>query len=136
MNLICYTDGACHVSTRKGGIGVVWISDGKIIKTYNKGFNDVTNNIMELMAINAVLLSIKKPINSLEIISDSEYAIGCISKPWNPKKNIALIKKIRKQLNETQKLINNPIKFTHIRGHAGNRFNELCDTLAKSASDE
>lgn len=136
MNLVCYTDGACHVNTKIGGIGVIWISNDKIIQTYSKKFENVTNNIMELTAIYAALKSIKKPIDSLEIISDSQYAIGCISKPWNPKKNVSLIIKIKEQLNKTQKLVNSTIKFTHVKGHNGDKYNELCDRLAVNASNE
>jgi ribonuclease HI len=134
-----YTDGSCRANGN-GGIGVVWLKNGKKIFEYSKGYKNVTNNIMELLAIGKALASIKKPIDSLEIISDSEYALGCIfNEKWNPKKNKELIAKIKKQLEITQSLVKEPIKCRHIYGHQkeGNTdmvYNNLCDKLATTES--
>ncbi len=112
-----YTDGSCR-GNKNGGLGVVWLKDGKKVFEYSKGFKNTTNNQMELLAIGIALRSIKKPINSLEIISDSEYALGCIfNLEWKPKKNVELINKIRKQVIKTQQLVKEPIKYRHIYGH-------------------
>ena len=128
-----YTDGSCRANGN-GGIGVVWLKNGEKVFEYSKGFKGVTNNIMELTAIYAALKSIKKEIDSLEIISDSEYSIGVITKPWKLKKNVELIVKIKKQLSETQKLVKEPIKWTHTRGHSDNKWNNICDKLATNES--
>ena len=137
-NYQIYTDGSCRANSN-GGIGIVWLKDGKKVFEYSKGFKEVTNNRMELLAIGYALLSIKKPINSLEIISDSEYAIGVLTKPWKPKKNIELIARIKKQIEKTQKLVREPIKFRHTRGHqkgdnVDTIYNSLCDKLATNES--
>lgn len=117
INYQIYTDGSCR-GNKNGGLGVVWLKDGKKVFEYSKGFKNTTNNQMELLAIGIALRSIKKPINSLEIISDSEYALGCIfNEKWNPKKNKKLIFKIKKQLEITQQLVKEPIKYRHIYGH-------------------
>ena len=135
-----YTDGSCRANGN-GGIGVVWLKNGKKVFEYSNSYTGVTNNIMELTAIYVVLKSIKKTIDSLEIVSDSEYALGCIFNPkWNPKKNKELIAKIKKQLIETQKLVKNPIKYYHVYGHQkeGNEdmiWNNYCDKLATNASN-
>ena len=116
-NYCIYTDGSCR-GNKNGGLGVVWLKDGKKVFEYSKGFKNTTNNQMELLAIGIALRSIKKPINSLEIISDSEYALGCIfNLEWKPKKNVELINKIRKQVIKTQQLVKEPIKYRHIYGH-------------------
>lgn len=133
-----YTDGSCRANGN-GGIGIVWLKNGEKVYEYSKGYKSVTNNIMELSAIYIALRSIKKEIDSLEIVSDSEYSIGVITKPWNPKKNIELITKIKKQLLETQKLVKNPITFRHTRGHQkidseDARWNNQCDWLAQTSS--
>ena len=133
-----YIDGSCRANGN-GGIGIVWLKNGEKVYEYSKGFKNVTNNIMELSAIYYALKSIKRNIDSLEIISDSEYSIGVITKPWNPKKNIELIAKIKKQLVETQKLVKEPITFRHTRGHQkitseDARWNGQCDWLAQTAS--
>jgi len=134
-----YVDGSCR-GNRNGGIGVIWIKNGEKVFEYSKGFKNVTNNIMELVAIELALASIKKPIDSLEIISDSEYALGCIfNKAWNPKKNIELINKIKKILCSTQSLVKEEIKYRHVDGHQkGNSndviYNNRADELAQRES--
>lgn len=135
MEFKIYTDGSSRMSKNSGGIGIVWIKDDKVIQEYSKGFKNATNNQMELIAIYIALRSIKKPIDSLEILSDSEYSIGVLTKPWKPKKNIELIAKIKKQIVETQKLVKEPIKWTHVDGHKDNEFNNRADFLATQASD-
>ena len=134
-----YTDGSCRANGN-GGIGVVWLKNGEKVFEYSKGYKNVTNNIMELLAIGKALVSIKKPIDSLEIVSDSEYALGCIfNEKWNPKKNKELIAKIKKQLKKTQSLVKEPIKYRHIDGHQKGdsddvKFNNLADKLATNES--
>lgn len=137
-NYQIFVDGSCRANGN-GGIGIVWLKNGEKVYEYSKGYKSVTNNIMELSAIYIALRSIKKEIDSLEIVSDSEYSIGVITKPWNPKKNIELITKIKKQLLETQKLVKNPITFRHTRGHRkidseDARWNNEVDWLAQTSS--
>ncbi len=139
MKYTIYTDGSCRANGN-GGLGIVWLKDGKKVLEFSKGFKETTNNQMELFAIYIGLKAIAKPIDSLEIISDSEYALGCIFNPkWNPKKNQKLITKIKKQLEITQKLVKEPIKYKHIYGHQkeGNEdmiWNNYCDKLATNES--
>lgn len=134
-NYSIYTDGSYRSSKNRMGIGIVWIKDGKEVYSYSKGIDGGTNNIAELTAIYVALKSIKKPINSLEIVSDSEYSIGVISNPnWNPKKNRVLIGRIKDQLRETQQLVKNPITFKHVKGHADDSLNNKVDMLAQNAS--
>jgi len=139
INYQIFTDGSCR-GNKNGGIGIIWIKNGEKVFEYSKGFKDVTNNRMELLAIGYALLSIKKPIDSLEIVSDSEYALGCIfNEKWNPKKNVELIARIKKQLIKTQSLVKNPITYRHIDGHQKGDshdviFNNMCDALAQNES--
>ena len=134
-----FTDGSCRANGN-GGIGIVWLKNGVKVYEYSKGFKNVTNNQMELSAIGYALKSIKKPIDSLEIVSDSEYALGCIfNKKWNPKKNKELIAKIKKILVSTQSLVKNPITYRHINGHqkddnVDTKMNNICDKLATNES--
>jgi len=134
-NWIIYTDGACK-KDKRGGIGIVWIKNGEKIFEYSKVYENVTNNIMELLAIGKALSSIKEPIDNLTIVSDSEYALGCIfNENWHPKKNVELIDKIKKQLIKTQKLVKTSIEYRHIRGHQKDdsedtKWNTLADKLA------
>lgn len=134
INYVIYTDGSCRANGN-GGIGIVWLKNGEKVFEYSKGYKEVTNNIMELTAIYVALKSIKKSIDELTIVSDSEYALGCIFNPtWKPKKNKELIAKIKKQLIETQKLVKSPIKNVHTYGHSDDKWNNICDKLAQNES--
>jgi ribonuclease HI len=139
MKYTIYTDGSCR-GNGNGGLGVVWLKNGKKVLEFSKGFKNTTNNQMELFAIFIGIKAITKPIDSLEIVSDSEYALGCIFNPkWNPKKNQKLIVRIKKQLEVTQKLVKEPIKYRHVYGHQkeGNEdmiWNNYCDKLAANES--
>ena len=135
-----YTDGSCRANGN-GGIGVVWLKNGEKVFEYSKGVKNTTNNQMELLAIGIALRSIKKPIDSLEIISDSEYALGCIfNEKWNPKKNKELIAKIKKQLEIIQSFVKEPIKYRHVYGHQKEGgtdmiWNNRADFLAQFSSE-
>jgi ribonuclease HI len=132
--MIIYTDGSCR-NNGTGGIGILWIKDDKIIQKYSNSYKHTTNNRMELGAIKLALISIKKKINSLKIYTDSEYSIGCITNPtWNPKKNKTLINSIKDLLAKTQQLVETPIEFIHVKGHNGDKYNEMVDKLAQNAS--
>lgn len=138
INYKIFVDGSCRAN-KNGGIGVVWLKNGEKVFEYSKGFKNTTNNQMELIAIGVALRSIKSQIDSLEIVSDSEYAIGVITKPWNPKKNVELISKLKKQLEKTQGFVSEPIKWTHTRGHQkddseNTKWNNYVDALAESES--
>ena len=134
-NYVIFTDGSCRAN-KNGGIGIVWLKNGKKVLEYSKAFKNVTNNIMELFAIFIGLRAIKKPIDSLEIVSDSEYSIGVLTKPWNPKKNVELILKIKEQIKKTQESVNSPIIWTHTKGHSDNKWNNLADKLCTNISKQ
>lgn len=137
-NYTIYVDGSGRANG-DGGVGIVWLKNGKKVLEYSKKFTNTTNNRMELTAIYIALRSIKEPIDSLEIVSDSEYSIGVITKDWSPRKNVVLIRIIKKTLEEVQKLVSTPIKFTHVRGHQKDdsehtKWNNRADKLCTEAS--
>ncbi len=132
-----YTDGSAKGNPGNGGYGVVMMS-GKHKKELSEGFRDTTNNRMELMSVIVALETIKTPGAEVEVISDSKYVVDSVEKKWvfgwqkkgfKGKKNIDLWKRF---------LLIYPkhnIKFTWVKGHAGNLYNERCDELAVSAAD-
>ena len=131
--LICFTDGACRVSTGDGGVGVVFTDGDKVVHQFNKHFINVTNNQMEIMAIIYALHGISSPMESITIISDSQYALGCITKDWTRKKNQKywqLFDKVYKKA----KTFCSDIKFEWTKGHDTDEFNNLADKLAVEAS--
>ena len=132
INYEVYTDGSCR-GNKVGGIGIVWLKNGEKVFEYSNRYENTTNNQMELLAIGIALKSIKKPIDSLTIISDSEYALGCIfNEKWNPKKNVKLIDSIKKELKRVQELTT--VECRHVFGHATNQWNIYVDKLAQKES--
>ena len=139
MKIWC--DGAFKPSLNQGGVGIVWTEDGKIIKKFSKGYKKtekrkVTNQTMEMIAAMIALDRVKKPVDSLEIITDSMYVIGCASLGWKRKSNISLWMEFDKILNKTQSLVKEKIVFKHTYGHADDMYNNMADELASDASKE
>lgn len=130
-----YTDGAYKSSIDQGGIGIVWMKDGKVFKKYSKGFKHTTNNKMELIAMLCAFKSIKTSMEEVEFISDSQYVLGCLTMGWKKKKNVELWNILDKEYERVKFLIKN-IKFTHVRGHQDCFGNNLADELASNASLE
>ena len=127
---IIYTDGAYSPSRDKGGIGVVIVKDSKVVLEYSKGYSNTTNNRMELTAIIIGLSCIKNNIDSLKIISDSQYCIGCITKGWKRKKNQDLWKVFDYIQSQVLDKYCNEISYEWTKGHADNTYNNKCDKLA------
>lgn len=130
---ILYTDGAYSPVRDQGGIAFVVVKDSELILEFSKPVQRTTNNRMELGAIILGLMSIKSPIDSLTIYSDSMYCIGTITKNWKRKKNIDLWNEFDKYFEKAKELCPN-IKFEHVKGHNGDKWNEYCDKLASRAS--
>jgi ribonuclease HI len=92
---------------------------------------------MELLAVITGLEALKR---SCEVIvySDSKYVIDSVEKGWvfgwqkkafKGKKNKDLWKRFLKIYKQHQ------VKFTWVKGHAGNKYNEICDVLAVNAAE-
>lgn len=128
-----WTDGSCTPSNGNGGIGVVFVYDGKIIHEISKSYNDVTNNQMEIMAILVALQSIKQPINELVIYSDSQYCIGMLTKNWRASANVDLWEKMSDAVLQIKKYCRK-VSFLHTKGHASDEYNNRADLLATIAS--
>lgn len=127
------TDGAYSSARDQGGIGLVFLKNGEKILEYSKMYKGVTNNMMELGAVIIGLRLIKNPIDSLTIVTDSMYVIGCATKGWKRKKNVKLWQEFDSQYERVKTLCPN-IHFEHVKGHDGDEWNEYCDRLAVKAS--
>jgi len=132
-NYYCYTDGAYSSTRNQGGIGIVILRDNVEILRYSNMYKRVTNNQMELGAIIVALRMIKGKIDSLTIYTDSQYCIGCAVQGWKRNKNKIMWEEFDKQYNRVKELCPN-IQFIHVKGHVGNKYNEIVDKLAVSAS--
>ena len=135
VNYECYSDGAYSSARNQGGVGIVFLRNGRKVFDYSKGFKNTTNNQMEIAAAIMVLKCFKKKVASITIYTDSMYVIGCATLGWQRKKNIRLWKVFDEELRRVSQLCPN-IQFKHVKGHADNRWNNYVDKLAVSASQE
>ena len=122
---IVYTDGGCSFNPGgTGGIGAVIIDqDTGEFQEISKGYLVTTNNRMEMTAVIEGLKA--TPENSIiDLYSDSQYVIRCMSGEWQKKKN-------RDLWNILDRISGNRSVHLHwVRGHNGNPNNERCDELA------
>lgn len=128
------TDGAYSSSRDCGGFAFIMLKDNIPILEYSKSVKNTTNNKMELMAIIFGLKSIKKPIDSLLIVSDSEYCIGCAVKGWTRSKNKKLWEIFEEEFNRVLSLCSD-ITWKHVKGHQKDdgeftKWNNYVDKLA------
>ena len=137
-----YCDGACEPNPGNAGSGIVVYRAGKLAELWYGLYNPRgTNNTAELNALYHALRMAEAEIktgNSVEVCSDSAYAINCIrswapgwekkgwKKPGGEIKNLEIIqdcyaiyRRIKKQLT-----------LTHVAAHVGTEGNELADRMA------
>lgn len=133
-----YTDGSCQ--SQIGGFGYVYVRNTEIeeIAEPHCGkvpFYPCTNNIAELYAIQKALEMTNEKL--IDLFTDSNYAIGCLTEHYfnwqrngwrnakgEPVANRLLIETILLLLRDKD------VKFYHVYGHNGNKYNEMCDKLA------
>jgi ribonuclease HI len=142
--IVIYTDGACSGNPGPGGWGAVVLADGKEIQL-SGGQKDTTNNRMELLAaISSLELVATTPEykeRPVSVYIDSQYVKNGITS-WisNWKKNgwrTSDKKSVKNQdlwvkLDALNASLN--INWVWVKGHAGNKYNEICDTLATTAA--
>lgn len=139
MNYTLICDGAYSSSRDSGGLAFIFLREGELILEYSKKVEHTTNNRMELGAIIIGLTAIKKPIDSLTVVSDSMYCIGTITKNWKRNKNQDLWGLFDLVYSKAQKLCPN-IQFVHVKGHQKDdseftKWNNYVDELARKASN-
>lgn len=143
-----YTDGACSGNPGPGGWGAVVLLDKEQIKLF--GYEkQTTNNRMELMATLKALEFILREhkCKHIDIYSDSAYVVNSVKQKWilkwlkngwkNSKgddvKNKDLWEQLIHFLYSIAKDKNTKINMIKVKGHSGDKYNELADELARSA---
>ena len=136
--VIIYTDGACSGNPGPGGWAAV-ILDGKEERILSGHEENTTNNRMELLAaINGLdAIDLK---DSVLVYTDSKYVMDGITgwiKGWKrnnwrtsankPVKNIDLWQSLDKIT------LNRDIEWRWVKGHSGNKYNDLVDSVAVAA---
>lgn len=140
-NIKIYTDGACSGNPGPGGWGAVLIY-GKNEKHISGAEKDTTNNRMELRAAIESIKAVREPCK-IELYTDSKYVMegitkwvdGWIQKGWKnaskkPVKNDDLWKELVEQLK------NHEVEWHWVKGHSGDKYNDLADKLAVEAIKE
>lgn len=139
--MVFYTDGSAHPNPGPGGFGVVTVDPkGEVIETYAKHCDNTTNNAEEMKAILYAAYRARLAGESAVIYSDSAYAINTFTNwmyswernNWTKSdgkvpENLDLVKAFF-DLSKTM-----DINFIKVKGHKGNKYNELADKLATSA---
>ena len=137
-----HTDGSCLGNPGPGGYGAILDYHGRRMELAG-GFARTTNNRMELLAAIIGLEALKRPCR-VALYSDSRYLVDAMEKGWAVRWRKNGWKRNRNQaavnpdlwerlLDICQK---HTVEFRWVRGHSGNRYNELCDRLANDAAKE
>lgn len=153
---VIYTDGSCEPNPGPGGWAAILRYTNDNGKTFSRCISghttDTTNNRMEVMAVLAALKRLKYACDVV-VYSDSKYVVDAVG-DWvdgQPSTKRGWMVKWRKNgwVRPTKKGPPNELKNSDlwqelyylivrhrsitmrwIRGHAGNKFNELCDAVA------
>lgn len=132
-----YTDGACEPNPGAGGWAALLIS-GQKEKVLTGSEPVTTNNRMELTAAVQALGALTQPAR-VDLYTDSEYLRRGITewlpgwRKWGWKRkggklaNIDLWQALEAALQQHE------ITWHWVRGHAGNRYNQRVDSLARRA---
>ena len=141
--MIIYTDGSCNYNPGPGGFGVVILDDNEnLILTHSERSQKTTNNREELKAILWAFLRYGVPAaadeNPPTVYSDSAYSVNTLTNwmfSWEKKgwlksnnktpENLDLIKSFYEYWKRGYR-----IGLQKVKGHAGNKWNELADQLA------
>lgn len=134
VKAVAYVDGSYNIATKEFGYGVVLFHNGEEIHL-SKGFNDeemaqmrnVAGEIYGSMA--AMEYALQHNISHLTIYHDymgiSKWCLG----EWKANKKGTILYK--KYFDQVRKKVN--ISFEKVKGHSGDKYNDLADALAKKA---
>ena len=133
MKIEMYTDGACSGNPGPGGCAAVLVDS----QTHEEktsiinGYRHTTNNRMEIKAVvhGLGLAGNLKDIEEIEVFSDSQLVVNTMNLGWARKSNTDLWEEMDAELS-LLKTKGVRIRFTKVKGHAGNPFNEMADRLA------
>ena len=120
--IVIHTDGACKGNPGPGGWGAVIEQNGGQVKLSGSE-PQTTNNRMEMTAVIKGLEAVDASANVL-ISSDSTYVINTMTKGWKRKANQDLWDQLDRQIGSRN------VSWRWVRGHNGDRGNELADALA------
>jgi ribonuclease HI len=136
-----YTDGACSGNPGPGGWAWAVAPDG--IPSASGGETTTTNQRMEITAALEALqtLTAAHPDVPIDVVSDSTYVVNCFRDRWWAKWEANGWRTVARKpvanadlwapLVALAKV--NPVTFSWVRGHSGDRLNDLVDEMAVAA---
>ena len=134
-----YTDGACSGNPGPGGWASIVLSGSKE-RLLRGGDAHTTNNRMELIGVIEALRCLRGE-HIVTIFSDSQYVVNAFQKGWLESWKKSGWTRNGQELKNTdlwQELdglvSKHECKFVWVKGHAGNKFNEICDQVAVQES--
>ena len=135
-----YTDGSYDMSDRVGASACVILNkdESEILFVHATArkcdYNPEKKQRTNEQEIGAIIRAIMSVPNGSEILihSDSQYAVKVLSGENNAYTNLDLIERYRKEVNER----NHRVSFKWVRGHDGNRYNEMADALCTKAAND
>ena len=135
-----YCDGAalnngCKNSIASYGIVMLLIESGNIIgeKQYS-GLCEPVNSTNNYAEITAALVGLKKITDKtipVKVYSDSQYLVQTINSNWKINANKELWEKLFEEIQTFDS-----VEFIKVKGHDGDTYNELADSLCNQAMDE
>lgn len=139
LTAVIHTDGCClwGKSVCLGGCAATIVTGDGIRREIGHAYRDTTNNRMEVLAALYALRELKQP-HTVTLWSDSKYLVEPIQagwalnwqrKGWWEKPGVR-----RKNYDLFQQLLElcefHHVTMKWVKGHNGNRENELCDKLS------
>ncbi len=121
-HIVIHTDGACKGNPGRGGWGAVIEQNGGQLQL-SGGEPQTTNNRMEMTAVIKGLEAVD-PSAKVLISSDSTYVVNTMTKGWKRKANHDLWDQLDSLVRSRD------VSWRWVRGHNGDRGNELADKLA------
>lgn len=140
--VVIYTDGACSYNPGPGGWAAVLIYKGT--EKQISGFEpETTNNRMELKAVLEALKALKEPCG-VTLHTDSSYIHNAFENGWIDNWQMNGWRTSAKKPVENQDLWQqildaaqqHNITWRKVKGHSGDKYNNICDKLARAAIKE
>lgn len=140
QEITVYTDGACSGNPGAGGWAAVLFFQDKQ-KEISGFLESTTNQRMELTAVIEALKALKVTGWKVNVYTDSAYIVNAFNQHWienwqrngwkNSKKEPVANQELWQMLIELK--AKNQVSILKVKGHAGEKWNERCDELAREA---